>query len=682
MKPLKAAAALWAAGILFLISLALQAVAVEAGSVRDESAATRISWQFYYYGELPQGQFPLDWKPFAAIDDDDGESSRGRELWLKGKLPDGMGRTGDLLIYYSMVKEYNISLFVDEREVFASDMVLPSGFTTWRMVAYETSDAETYDETYVLARLTPYQHLDKGFQLWAGSAEALAMKAYGKEALAWSGAVVMALFCAASILFFAINRRQALFLYFFVFFASLAIDLVVLWGGWQSAFRPEELEVLGALIHFNWYVGHASGIMVTYSIVGSGGTKWIRHLGLAVLLYAIAAHFGWMLFGERVQLLFYEMFYTYISTGLLLTLAVVLVHALRRRRDLEIKLFAIGNGLFVGGLVLGRLAGGGILLFPTIQSLLTSNHALANIGWNFIGFIGAAGCLGMIMGLRLIRMARLRFHNSELKKLNGELKSANEKLARIDEIRSNMYSEVSHELNTPITTIKGYVQLMLKGKIPAGEPQYLQVIHDKTVVMERMIDDMMEIAKLENKHIRFDYEIVPLSPFLDRLFAKAGTELSAEGYRFRWTPLHEPHAPERVAAAYADAMRLEQVAQNLLSNARKFSPEGGRIGVTAEFRQGDGTSPAVVIRFRDHGCGIHPEERDRIFERYYRGRAAKEGAVAGTGLGLPICQEIMHAHDGEIGLEGSSADGSVFYMMLPVRLYRMEELEEQAVDFR
>lgn len=671
IKSLTIASAAWLTSAIFIISLALQPPPVEAGAGRDERAAIRISWNFFHYGELPAGQFPSSWQPFSSIDKATGVNAAGSQLWLKGKLPPGNGDSGELFVTYFMEKEFDISLFVNEREVFASDKVLPAGFISWRMVSYEPQAQD--GEPVVLARLTPYPNLDKGFELWAGPSEALAKKAYSKEALAWAGALVLALLCVASITLFAFNRRQPLFIYFFLLFASLAIDLVVLWGGWQFAVRPEQLEVLGAWIHFNWYLGYVSGIMVTYSIVGNDRSKWIRHLSLGVLLYAVAAHAGWLLFGEKVQLLFYELFYDYISTGLLLSLAIALILALKRRRDLEIKLFAVGNGLIVGGLVLGRLASGQLLFTPSMGSLITSNHTLVNIGWNIVGFIGMVCCLGMIMGLRLIRMAQLRSYNSELKRLNADLKNANDKLSRIDEIRSNMYSEVSHELNTPITAIKGYVQLMLKGKIPAGEPQYLQVIYDKSLVMERMIDDMMEIAKLENKHIQFDFEPLRLSAFLDRLFAKAQPGMLAEGYRFQWFPLVETQSPELAAVVHADAMRLEQVVQNLLSNARKFTPAGGRIEVDAEILLEDGTHYAM-IRFADNGRGIPSEEQSRIFDRYYRGRAAKEGSIAGSGLGLPICQEIMSAHGGEIGLESSSEGRSVFYMKLPVRLMPPERL--------
>ncbi|WP_162309257.1 sensor histidine kinase [Cohnella abietis] len=665
--------AAWIVIVIIAISSVLIAVPAYAGTSESKPAVTRIIWDSYYYGGVPEGQVPGQWQPFASIDSDREGAKAGEELWLRAKLPYQNNSTNQLMVYSYVVKPYEISLLVDGKPVFASDKLLPPGFISWKIVAYEAGASDQV----LLARLSPHHNLEKGFEVWLGGTSDLALKLMRTEAPMWAGAIVLALLCAISFVLYLLYRSQVLFIYFAVFFASIAIDLTVLWGGWQYAIRPESLMTWGSVIHLNWYIGHASGILVTHAIVGTKGSKWIRNLGYAVMFYGIVALAGWLLFGERVQLLFYQLFYEYISPGLLLVLIVVLFRALKRRRDAEIKVFAIGNVLFVGGLAFGRAVSGQFGLFPSTQTLLTSQHALAQISWTFIGFGGALCCLGIIIIMRLLRMTRLHSTNMALQKVNGELQNANEKLSRIDDIRSNMYSEVSHELNTPITAIKGYVQLMLNGTIPPGETRYLQVIHDKTLVMERMVDDMLEIARLENKHIKFDYELLPFSEFFEHLCSKVQLDMLEQGFVFIWTPLQdESERSGRSAAIYADPMRVEQVVVNMLSNARKFTPAGGVIQVEAKIDESEAMKEKVIIRISDSGHGIIKEEQEHIFERYYRGQAAKTSEVTGTGLGLTICREIMSAHLGEIGLESSSDFGSTFYICFPLRFVDLREQEE------
>lgn len=660
--------------LLFAVGMAVQMNAAYADSTDIESQPSRIEWDSFYLGETLDGP-PTQWSSIALLDSSLVSAGSESELWLKADIPQGQYSTGQLLVYSYMVKDVEISLFADSKSVYKSDKVLPSGFITWKIISYES--APDMRESELVVRISPLQNLE-GFEVWSGDASALTLILLRTEAPMWAGAIVLALLGIISLFLYLFNRTQTLFVHFAIFFTSIAIDLAVLWGGWQYAFRLESLMTWGSFIHFNWYIGYASGILITYSIVGG---KQVRYMGYGVFMYAIAAVTGRLLFGESVQLLFYQLFYDYISTCLLLVLAFVLIRALYKRRNKEITIFAIGNGLFIGGLVLGRAVSGQFGLFQSTQMLLTSDQALAQVSWMYIGFVGTIICCGIIMGMRLMSLARLRLTNNELEKLNGELKIANEKLSRIDEIRSNMYSEVSHELNTPITAIKGYVQLMLKGTIPAGEPRYLQIIHDKSVVMERMIDDMLEIARLENKNIPFEFELVPFAELFARLCAKVQLDMAEQGFAYSWELSPELDHSESEVSIYADPIRVEQVFSNILSNARKFTTAGGSIRVEASLEQSEANLQSVTIRFMDSGCGITEEEQEHIFERYYRGAAAKSGAATGTGLGLPICREIMKAHLGGIGLERSTSEGSVFYIRFPLNYifsHHFDQKEEES----
>lgn len=641
---------------------------VQAEVVRDEqTAAVRVVWDAYFYGELPEGQVPDQWQPIALMDSNDESLGMQRELWLKATLPQEARSFGNLLIYDYKVSDYDIVLFLEDEKVFASKKRLPSGFITSRIVSYDPGE----DKQTVLVRFSPHQNVEKGFEVWAGSPSSLFHKQLQREGPAWVGTAVLLLLGVMSLIGYGLQRSQPLFIYFSVFFFSLAVSLSVLWGSWQHALPEESLWAWGTGIHFNWYIGHASGILITHGIVATQKEAWLRTTGYALGVYAVVATISSFLFGEQAQLFFYILFYDYISTGVLLANGFVLFRALKRRRDREVRLFALGNVLFVIGVVMGRVASGQMAGAPSPVTILTSTDALVQVIWTFVGFAMVIGCFAIIIGMRILRLAQLRSTNHELNEANSQLRTANDKLQQMDIIRSNMYSEVSHELNTPITSIKGYVQLMLNGTIPAGDARYLQVIFEKSQAMERTVDDMLEMARLENKQLHFESERFAVSEFLEQLCSKWELGMAERRFDLKWS-LPQPYSsPELTPALYADPMRVEQVLVNLLSNAQKFSKAGDAIHVEASV-EGNAQEPeSVLIRVMDSGCGIAPEEHHHIFERYYRGKAAKANAISGIGLGLSICREIMTAQQGDIGLEHSSPQGSTFYLRFP--LYWMED---------
>ncbi|WP_020620475.1 sensor histidine kinase [Paenibacillus daejeonensis] len=654
---------LWIGILATLLTGTVEAFAEES----KRNKAERILWEAYYYGNVPDGELPGEWRAISDLDLDKQGSRAGSELWLRADLPPEQHRMGNLLISDYKVHDYEIAVFVGEEKIFTSKQVLPSGFITSRVVSYQPGDSQQS----LLVRISPHQHVEKGFEVWVGSSAALFLKQLQREGPAWAGAAALLVLSLLSLIGYGFQRSQPVLLYFSCFLLSLAVSLATLWGSWQHLVTEESLGAWGTFIHFNWYMGHASGILITHAIVATGREKWLRRTGYGIAGYAVVGTIGTLLFGEQVQQFFYTLFYDYLSTVLLVVIMVVLLIALKRRRDWEVRLFALGNALFLVGVVTGRLINGQIVGASSPTTILTARDALIQIGWTFVGFTAEIACVSIIIGMRFLRLVQLSSTNAALNEANTRLRISNDKLERMDKIRSNMYSEVSHELNTPITSIKGYVQLMLKGTIPAGDPRYLNIIYEKSQAMERTVDDMLEMARLENKQIHLENERLDLSAFLDQLCSKWELSMAERGLDFSWALPPQPAVPGRTAALHADPMRVEQVLVNLLSNAQKFSQSGGIIRVEASL-EGLGPEPdTVLIRVRDSGCGIAVEEQDHIFERYYRGKAAKANAISGIGLGLSICRMIMQAQQGEIGLEHSSSEGSTFYLIFP--LYWMED---------
>lgn len=257
------------------------------------------------------------------------------------------------------------------------------------------------------------------------------------------------------------------------------------------------------------------------------------------------------------------------------------------------------------------------------------------------------------------RTVQLRQSVADLQKANGEL-------SQLEASRRRLMSGISHELGTPLTLIQGYVNGMMDGVIDPGNPKYLNLIYEKTVYLDRIIGDLMELSKLEAGQIEFHFELLPAEDYFYHIFEKYEHELRSNGLQFEWSGLATGDDRSKtgagVVAFSGDPLRVEQVASNLLTNARKFTSAGGAIRMELLFEPDPGT---LTLSVSDTGEGIAEEEVPFIFDRFYRGKGSKEGRAVGTGLGLAISKEIVEAHDGTIGVVSKLGQGSTFYFKLP-----------------
>ncbi len=229
--------------------------------------------------------------------------------------------------------------------------------------------------------------------------------------------------------------------------------------------------------------------------------------------------------------------------------------------------------------------------------------------------------------------------------------------------KQDFLSVVSHELRTPITSITGYSQLLQRRLLREREAvaaaplashlEMVEVIEEQTRVLGRLVDDLLELSRLQGGRLSFVMERANLAEIARD--AVAGLPPDRSG------------APPRVALdapitapVHGDAVRLQQVFDNLLSNALKYSPPGSPVTVTVEERD-----RWVEVAVTDQGSGISPEEQTRVFEPFTRSGAASAGD-RGLGLGLSICREIVAAHGGRIWVESCQGQGSVFRFSLPL----------------
>ena len=233
-------------------------------------------------------------------------------------------------------------------------------------------------------------------------------------------------------------------------------------------------------------------------------------------------------------------------------------------------------------------------------------------------------------------------------------------LKRLEKVRQDFVANVSHELRTPLTSIKGYAETILtEGNVGSDSAvDFLQIILKHANHMSKMVDDLLQLARLEAREQPPESVSVNAADALHSAW-KACSSLAGE----KEMKL-ENLLPEEDVLVRADSEQLEQVFRNLLENAVKYGPPGGKVTVSSE--RGPGM---VTLQIRDEGPGIPIQHQTRIFERFYRVEKDRTNHKGSTGLGLAICRHIIQNHGGKIWLESppqGKTTGSAFFFTLPL----------------
>jgi len=228
---------------------------------------------------------------------------------------------------------------------------------------------------------------------------------------------------------------------------------------------------------------------------------------------------------------------------------------------------------------------------------------------------------------------------------------------RAERVRRDFVANVSHELKTPITAIRGFTETLLEGALedPEAARRFLAIIRDNTERMERIVQDLLALARLEQVEgtaLPADVS-VPLARVAEAAVHACSTAAREHGIRV------EVDVPEDLACR-GDASLLERALVNLVDNAIKYS-EPGRPVVVRGRREGR----EVVLEVEDRGCGVAPEHLPRIFERFYRVDRARSRKLGGTGLGLAIVKHVAQVHGGRVEVDSAPGRGSTFRLRLP-----------------
>jgi signal transduction histidine kinase len=249
-----------------------------------------------------------------------------------------------------------------------------------------------------------------------------------------------------------------------------------------------------------------------------------------------------------------------------------------------------------------------------------------------------------------------RTARAEAETIQRLLTEQNERLREVDRMKDDFVSLVSHELRTPLTSIRGYLELLMdeSGELTPEQLRFLKVVDRNSHRLLDLVGDLLFLAQVDAGKFSLEPAALDLASVVRE---------SLEGCR----PIAEAKEIElaqdvnEVPALVGDRARLGQVLDNLVSNALKFTPNGGRVSISLE-----AADDSVVLEVSDNGIGIAADDQAHLFERFFRSSTATENAIPGTGLGLTITKAIVERHGGQITLESVERQGTTVRVDLPL----------------
>jgi signal transduction histidine kinase len=267
------------------------------------------------------------------------------------------------------------------------------------------------------------------------------------------------------------------------------------------------------------------------------------------------------------------------------------------------------------------------------------------------------GADGIVRGISTIArdISDRRAAEAERDLLLRELAEQNERLRELDRMKDDFVASVSHELRTPLTSIRGYLELVREdGGLDEEQDRMLGIVDRNADRLLGLVTDLLFIAEVDAGKLTLERHRVQLGDV-------AGESVEAASPHARVAEIELNLDADDQLVVDGDRARLAQVFDNLISNAIKFTPAGGRIDVRV-FR----SDAAAVVEVSDTGSGIPEEEREHLFERFFRTSGAIRAAVQGTGLGLAIVVAIAASHGGTVRCESAEGGGAKFLVSLPL----------------
>ncbi|AZR74532.1 hypothetical protein BBF96_14740 [Anoxybacter fermentans] len=238
-----------------------------------------------------------------------------------------------------------------------------------------------------------------------------------------------------------------------------------------------------------------------------------------------------------------------------------------------------------------------------------------------------------------------------------ELEKSRLEKEKMEEIRRQLLMNISHDLKTPLTSIRGYIEALADGMVQDEKTQkkYLRLVKEKTIKVNNLINDLFQLTRLEEDDYKLQFKDYDLAEFLRSWFAHYIPELESQGFEYRVS------IPDKEIICHFDPQQLERALTNILMNGIQYNPPGTTISVSLIEKDKE-----VQIIIEDNGIGIEPEIREKIFLPFVRGDKSRSLSTGGTGLGLAIARQIILKHSGEIRLISEPKKGTIFEITLPL----------------
>jgi signal transduction histidine kinase len=254
----------------------------------------------------------------------------------------------------------------------------------------------------------------------------------------------------------------------------------------------------------------------------------------------------------------------------------------------------------------------------------------------------------------------LRLLQDQLTRQNAELAAANAELRRLDELKSAFVSVAAHELRTPLAPIRGYVEVLLDedvGSLTDEQREYLQTVERSARRLLTLTSNLLDVTRIEAGRLELVLQSVDLSALVKAIADEYGPQLEGRAQQLTL------RIPSDMPPALCDETRAAQIVGNLLSNASKYTPQGGRIAITVGPAEEDGF---LEVSVADNGVGIPTKDQPRLFDRFFRAQSAVLTGASGAGLGLHIARSLIELHGGRIWFESELSKGSTFHVTFPV----------------
>jgi signal transduction histidine kinase len=257
---------------------------------------------------------------------------------------------------------------------------------------------------------------------------------------------------------------------------------------------------------------------------------------------------------------------------------------------------------------------------------------------------------------------------SVFKMMRDKLKESLAKQEAYERSRKKLIANISHDLRTPLTSIRGYVEGLQDGMVHDKEKydRYLAVIKDKTNKLDKRIEDLFQFSQLELGEQVTDYKVIDSQELLEAILSPIEMEFND----FPTNLLI--YRPFPSLPVHIDYHQMVQVFDNLIDNAKKYAGTYSEITIKAKKER-----ETIRISISDNGIGIQREDMPNLFERFYQGEKSRSREFGGIGLGLAICKQIVEEHGGHIGAHSRLGKGTEFYFTLPVGPSNMEEEEKE-----